>query len=302
MTSPRRPRIILSGHKTPESLDAFERDVADRCLQAGFDCLLIPHLYHLPESSELWDVLADRMRGAVLLCWLHPRPAEWLLRRHEIVDQPLAIHNLAAFADSDAALAEILSSVPKLPKSPKASATAKTRTGKIEHLGGPSGERWYPVVDDSRCANCGHCLQFCLFGVYELDTEKRVAVCQPDQCKPGCPACSRICPQSAIMFPLYEKDAAIAGAPGQLVTLDAAAKKTFYARTGRPCPQCGQVATQGRRRKKTSGPSPSICPECGQPRDGDARRPPARQTAAPLPFDDLDELVDQLDRQMQRRR
>ena len=68
------------------------------------------------------------------------------------------------------------------------------------------------MLDGSRCVNCQHCLQFCLFGVYTLDAQGNVAVSRPDQCKPGCPACSRVCPQGAIMFPLYERDAAIAGA------------------------------------------------------------------------------------------
>ena len=114
--------------------------------------------------------------------------------------------------------------------------------GKLERFQESGTSRWYPIVDESRCTGCLNCLQFCLFGVYEQDAQGRPIVRHPDQCKPGCPACSRVCPQSAIMFPLYEKDAAIAGAPGQWVTLDSAARKMFYARTGKPCPVCGRTA------------------------------------------------------------
>ena len=42
------------------------------------------------------------------------------------------------------------------------------------------------------------------------------------------------------MFALYDKDDAIAGAPGQFVTIDAAARKMFYTRTQTTCPACGR--------------------------------------------------------------
>jgi NAD-dependent dihydropyrimidine dehydrogenase PreA subunit len=72
--------------------------------------------------------------------------------------------------------------------------------------------RWYPVIDYSRCTNCLECLDFCLFGVYGVDSLERILVENQDECKKGCPACSRVCPENAIMFPDY-KSPAIAGAP-----------------------------------------------------------------------------------------
>src|SRR5262249_38144994 len=74
------------------------------------------------------------------------------------------------------------------------------------------GRRWYPVIDYSRCTNCMECLDFCLFGVYGVDALDRLVVENQDNCKRGCPACSRVCPEQAIMFPDY-KTPAIAGAP-----------------------------------------------------------------------------------------
>ena len=62
---------------------------------------------------------------------------------------------------------------------------------------------WFPVIDYSRCIQCMQCLSFCLFGVYGVDSENKLEVQNPEQCKPNCPACSRVCPESAIIFPKY---------------------------------------------------------------------------------------------------
>ncbi|MCU0712106.1 MAG: ferredoxin family protein [Pirellula sp.] len=72
--------------------------------------------------------------------------------------------------------------------------------------------RWYPVIDYSRCTNCMECIDFCLFGVYGVDKAETILVEQPDNCRKGCPACSRVCPENAIIFPQH-KTPAIAGAP-----------------------------------------------------------------------------------------
>ena len=62
---------------------------------------------------------------------------------------------------------------------------------------------WFPVIDYDRCVNCKQCLNFCLFGVYGLSDEGRVEVHKPSGCKTNCPACARMCPQQAIIFPKY---------------------------------------------------------------------------------------------------
>jgi Pyruvate/2-oxoacid:ferredoxin oxidoreductase delta subunit len=63
---------------------------------------------------------------------------------------------------------------------------------------------WFPVIDYDRCTNCMQCLSFCLFGVYGVDDAKRIQVQNNDNCKTNCPACSRVCPEAAIMFPKYK--------------------------------------------------------------------------------------------------
>ena len=63
---------------------------------------------------------------------------------------------------------------------------------------------WFPVIDYDRCTNCMQCLSFCLFDVYGVDDEQQIQVQNNDNCKTNCPACSRVCPEAAIMFPKYK--------------------------------------------------------------------------------------------------
>jgi Pyruvate/2-oxoacid:ferredoxin oxidoreductase delta subunit len=62
---------------------------------------------------------------------------------------------------------------------------------------------WFPVIDYSRCTNCMQCLSFCLFDVYGVSADRQIQVQNPSNCKTECPACSRVCPEVAIMFPKY---------------------------------------------------------------------------------------------------
>ena len=62
---------------------------------------------------------------------------------------------------------------------------------------------WFPVIDFGRCTNCMQCLSFCLFDVYGVSTEGKIQVQHENHCKTDCPACSRVCPEVAILFPKY---------------------------------------------------------------------------------------------------
>ncbi|MBI4606717.1 MAG: ferredoxin family protein [Planctomycetes bacterium] len=63
---------------------------------------------------------------------------------------------------------------------------------------------WFPVIDYERCTNCMQCLTFCLFDVYGVDEGQRIQVQNQSNCKTDCPACSRVCPEVAILFPKYK--------------------------------------------------------------------------------------------------
>lgn len=140
--------------------------------------------------------------------------------------------------------------------------------------------RWYPVIDYSRCTNCMECIDFCLFGVYGLDGADRILVEQQDNCKKGCPACSRVCPENAIMFPVH-KTAAIAGAEGEVSGLKIDLSKLFGA------PTALEMAAQERDVELVADGREAVGLTVGIPK---------RQEAKAKSHDSLDDLMDGLDR------
>jgi NAD-dependent dihydropyrimidine dehydrogenase PreA subunit len=285
---------VLISRNTAEDDEkrAVEDALAELLAGSGLPVVVIPHIYHLAEGDGLWRELKDIDGRIVCLSWLYPRPAEWVLRRHglgessaeatapakaEGDDRALLAFDMGAYACPEECFRAVMEKAP-----------ASVPGGDVTKRDGKAAQRWYPVVDRGRCVNCGQCLQFCLFGVYELDDDDSVVARNPDNCKLGCPACSRICPGGAIMFPLCD-DAAIAGAPGQLMSPEPGAKAMFYERMKRPCPICG---------RKYEGESPrggvpgeAVCAECGLPLESAAASKEADSSAA----DDLDSLIDDLE-------
>lgn len=80
------------------------------------------------------------------------------------------------------------------------SAEAESRA---EPLSEKPWKPWFPVIDYDRCTHCMQCLSFCLFGVYGASQTGGIVVQSPSSCKTDCPACSRVCPEVAILFPKY---------------------------------------------------------------------------------------------------
>jgi heterodisulfide reductase subunit A-like polyferredoxin len=65
---------------------------------------------------------------------------------------------------------------------------------------------WFPVIDRNLCTNCGECKEFCLFGVFGENKNGEIFVANPYNCKDNCPACARVCPEGAIIFPKCPED------------------------------------------------------------------------------------------------
>jgi len=61
---------------------------------------------------------------------------------------------------------------------------------------------WHPVVDETKCAGCKACIEFCSHGVYAWDEQAdRPVVAEPCHCVVGCSSCMNQCAAEAISFP-----------------------------------------------------------------------------------------------------
>lgn len=158
--------------------------------------------------------------GALTVLACYPRAVRWLLHRAGLAVTPasLSVLNLRT-QDDNAVLAALLPGVTAhldLPggRSSRDAGVTSMSPPMSQGLAGarpstPSRDTdapspcwipWFPVIDYDRCVHCRQCVSFCAFGVY-ADDGGTVAVTQPRNCKDNCPACARICPQQAIIFP-----------------------------------------------------------------------------------------------------
>jgi len=250
-----RLTVVLSQApgKHPAKRSLEESLAAALIMEPNLDVSIVPNLYDLDAQHTGRMFLESIKSDMVVLSWLYPRAAFWLLDRDgikghfgetllksadaddeeqedtptedkgvgsvgELPDRHIYTLDLRDGKNPDVFLAEIRRIVTE---SDNRAQTKIKPTTTIVQLGLPTftpealaatpNRRWYPVIDYSRCTNCMECLDFCLFGVYDVDLFDRIKVENQDQCKKGCPACSRVCPEQAIMFPEY-KSPAIAGA------------------------------------------------------------------------------------------
>ena len=228
--------IILSRTRTASTEQRrFEDDLLSR-LKGRFAAktFVLPHIYDLKKSGSAVKTLREQAGDWIVLSWMYPRAAYWTLRAFGIQGTQVesgkatpirsgvrTIECLNMNDSSDAAEAE--SKIEALLRErgliDETTEAAETEPGQVQVLDEMTLPRWYPVVDVDACGNCLECLNFCLFGVYSVDENDSLFVEVPDACRNGCPACSRVCPQGAIMFPEHS-DPAVAG--GTITTADTA--------------------------------------------------------------------------------
>jgi NAD-dependent dihydropyrimidine dehydrogenase PreA subunit len=347
-----RLTVVLSQApgKHPAKRSLEESIVAALIMEPDLEVSVVPNLYDLGPDHTGRLFLGAVKGDMVVLSWLYPRAAFWLLDRDGIkghfgetqlkppsdeddedaeaetetpVDKPEPIGATGEIPDRhiytldlrdsnkyEAFVAEIKRIATECRERREAKAREKAANSPAivqlglslnggnpgvdtpgsplssfapEALLAPAGRRWYPVIDYSRCTNCLECLDFCLFGVYGVDSLERIVTENQDQCKKGCPACSRVCPQQAIIFPEY-KSAAIAGADtGAVGGLKIDLSKLFGGDIG----DALSAAVQERDRELVNDGRAAVGATIGMPKRQEGK--------SQGPKDDLDKLVDDLD-------
>lgn len=321
--------VISRDQTTHPARRALEEAIAAGASRAGLEVLVVGHLYDLQPDSPGLQAARALEGDLVVLAWLYPRAAHWILDRHGIAGRfgltQLAEEQQAEEPDNDGS-ERVASQRPVPPRTvycldlrwhaeagpylDEVQRLVAERAGPLdsgaafsggqETAAGPrtqgeplgtagvrcihetAGRRWYPVIDYSRCTNCMECIDFCLFGVYGLDSRDTLIVEQPDNCRKGCPACSRVCPESAILFPQHKSPAIAGGVP------DRDGRKIDLSHLfGAPEAAAGTIDLAARERDEhllASG-RPAAGPRVGRPDERPDSPPP----------DDLDRLLDQLD-------
>lgn len=232
--------VVLSRNR---SRSVEQQRLEDQLLQrlqgrTDVEVIVLAHLYDLAPDGAGMQLLRSVPGDLAVLCWLYPRAAYWVLDANAVrgrlgptfslppsdVDHPahapgaegpartIWCFDLRSHDCPEPYLAEI-EQIARRASAPLGAAEGFAgRAEAVREVAETVRDRWYPVVDFGRCVHCLECLNFCLFGVYGLGESDKVLIEQPDACRDGCPACSRICPQGAIMFPQHT-DPAIAGHP-----------------------------------------------------------------------------------------
>ncbi len=334
-----RLTVVLSQAqgKNPARRALEESIAAALIMEPGLDVSIVPYLYDL-DANHTGRLFLESVQGdMVVLAWMFPRAAFWLLDRDGIKGHEGITQIKSADADEEDEAGEpeppkgigsvqppdrhiycvdlrdsgdhrvYVEEVKRIARECKERRQEKLKQwiggqpnmvqlGRYlreephksappafspEQLLQQPGRRWYPVIDYSRCTNCMECLDFCLFGVYGVDKLDRLVVENQDNCKRGCPACSRVCPEHAIMFPDY-KTPAIAGAPvGAISGLKIDLTKLFGGGDALA------MAAQERDTELVKDGRDAVGMTVGIPR---------RQAGkAEQPRDDLDRLMDDLD-------
>jgi NAD-dependent dihydropyrimidine dehydrogenase PreA subunit len=181
---------------------AVREEVCRLLSNAGVDVEVVGDLCGLAANRDprLQD-WAARPSLAIVACF--PRAIRWLFHAAGV---PLSQERVRFFNMRTQSPEEIARELTKddgllMIDGKSASSTMNQQSTIIDY---PSAwVPWFPVIDYDRCVNCKQCMNFCLFGVYGLSDEGRVAVQKPSGCKTNCPACARMCPRKAIIFPKY---------------------------------------------------------------------------------------------------
>lgn len=212
-------------------------DVRDRVLQrlreSGVEFEAVADLCELAARRD--PALARMLDGPevrIIACF--PRAVKWLLHAAgvSLEGRALTVLNMRA-PDAAAIIERALRDKP---------AAGSRRGAEPELDAAGTWKPWFPVIDYDRCKDCKQCLSFCLFGVYAVGEDGKVKVVRPANCKTDCPACARVCPHAAIMFPKFEE----APINGEEVTEEILARSTVMVDVSGVDPKDIRVALRNR--------------------------------------------------------
>ena len=180
-------QTVAAARSALQAVDGTVEEVGDLC---GLAARQDGRLARVASSGPL----------AVVACY--PRAVRWMFAAAgaPLDDERTVLFNM--HTQGPEAVAAALSAPASGPAAPDDAPAAAAPVIEARDIA-PDWKPWFPVLDYDRCTDCGQCMSFCLFGVYDVDADGRVVVARPDKCKTNCPACARICPQAAIMFPKH---------------------------------------------------------------------------------------------------
>jgi len=227
------PRILYCHCSNAKVLPTETRDAVLRALcEAGVPFEPVADLCDL---SARRDPLLKKLAASdsVVVAACHPRAVRCLFAAADALLPLEKTQLLNLRKDSAETLCAAVREIPKA-ENPPPPCNFETVRDQLAAAATPSTgwNPWAPVIDYDACTACMQCLSFCLFGVYGVDAESRIEVRNPQQCKTNCPACSRVCPEAAILFPKHSADAINGGSTAESVATHEAMKVDLSAMLG----------------------------------------------------------------------
>ncbi len=192
------PSVLFCHCSYAKVLSPDDKDAVFSALQsADVDFQSVPDLCEMSarQDPELKTIASNK---TIKIAACHERAVKWLFHAG---DAPLKEDSVEVFNMRDQTSDSIISEL--VGKSPTPRVDTPAPAAPIEEELG-EWKPWFPVIDYDRCTNCMQCLSFCLFDVYSVDQDDTIKVQNQNKCKTNCPACSRVCPEVAIMFPKYK--------------------------------------------------------------------------------------------------
>jgi NAD-dependent dihydropyrimidine dehydrogenase PreA subunit len=183
-------------------------EVLDRLAGADVEFEAVPDLCEMAARGDerLRELAAD---PSLKVAACYPRAVKWLFAAAgaDLPNAETRVLNMRTQSAEEVAT-ELLGT-PTLAQGTRAGgAQALAKSLEASASAGTNGAKpwkpWFPVIDYTRCTNCMQCLSFCLFDVYGVSADKKIQVQNQSNCKTDCPACSRVCPEVAILFPKYK--------------------------------------------------------------------------------------------------